>query len=125
MEKGGVSAVDRRGVRLTAVRGTPGRSTWYYSRVLRTAARLTAGPLTESACDDAENPDYVINSLAKPKLTRLSLLRPGGDEGIRTPGLRRAKAALSHLSYIPKINFRGSGPDWIRTSDPCVISTVL
>ena len=27
--------------------------------------------------------------------------RPGGDEGIRTPGLRRAKAALSQLSYIP------------------------
>ena len=24
-----------------------------------------------------------------------------GDEGIRTPGLRRAKAALSQLSYIP------------------------
>ena len=24
-----------------------------------------------------------------------------GDEGIRTPGLRLAKAALSHLSYIP------------------------
>ena len=28
---------------------------------------------------------------------------PGGDEGIRTPGLRRAKAALSHLSYIPSL----------------------
>ena len=27
---------------------------------------------------------------------------PGGDEGSRTPGLRRAKAALSQLSYIPK-----------------------
>jgi hypothetical protein len=25
-----------------------------------------------------------------------------GDEGIRTPGLRRAKAALSQLSYIPR-----------------------
>ena len=24
-----------------------------------------------------------------------------GDEGIRTPDLRRAKAALSQLSYIP------------------------
>ena len=47
-----------------------------------------------------------------------------GDEGIRTPGLRRARAALSHLSYIPGIS-GDSGPDWIRTSDPCVISTVL
>ena len=26
-----------------------------------------------------------------------------GDEGIRTPGLRRAKAALSQLSYIPEL----------------------
>ncbi len=45
-----------------------------------------------------------------------------GDEGARTPGLRLAKAALSQLSYIP--NYL-SGPDWTRTSDPCVISTVL
>ena len=28
-------------------------------------------------------------------------LQPSGDEGIRTPDLRRAKAALSQLSYIP------------------------
>src|SRR5579859_3931221 len=26
---------------------------------------------------------------------------PGGDEGIRTPDLRRAKAALFQLSYVP------------------------
>ena len=52
-----------------------------------------------------------------------AVLSSGGDEGIRTPGLRLAKAALSQLSYIPV--FGGSGPDWIRTSDPCVISTVL
>jgi hypothetical protein len=26
---------------------------------------------------------------------------PGGDRGIRTPGLRDANAALSQLSYIP------------------------
>ncbi len=59
------------------------------------------------------------------KLTRLSYTSgSGGDDGIRTHGLRRAKAALSQLSYIPK-SYRSSGPDWIRTSDPCVISTVL
>ena len=28
-----------------------------------------------------------------------------GDEGIRTPDLRRAKAALSQLSYIPGTAF--------------------
>ena len=30
-----------------------------------------------------------------------AVLSSGGDEGIRTPGLRRARAALSQLSYIP------------------------
>ena len=38
---------------------------------------------------------------------QLLALPPGqsssGDEGIRTPDLRRAKAALSQLSYIPEI----------------------
>jgi hypothetical protein len=29
------------------------------------------------------------------------LVFPGGDEGIRTPDLRRAKAALFQLSYVP------------------------
>ena len=65
----------------------------------------------------------ILSSPSKSILFRTySLL--SGDEGIRTPGLRRARAALSHLSYIPGIS-GDSGPDWIRTSDPCVISTVL
>ena len=37
----------------------------------------------------------------RPVLPILFFLSPCGDEGIRTPGLRRAKAALSQLSYIP------------------------
>ncbi len=32
---------------------------------------------------------------------RLAAGLPGGDEGIRTPDLRRAKAALFQLSYVP------------------------
>ena len=32
----------------------------------------------------------------------------GGDEGTRTPDLLRAREALSHLSYIPKINDQSS-----------------
>ena len=56
-------------------------------------------------------------------LPRLLNLSHSGDEGTRTPDPRLAKAVLSQLSYIPVL--RGSGPDWIRTSDPCVISTVL
>ena len=34
----------------------------------------------------------------------------GGDEGIRTPGLRLAKAALSQLSYIPRQVWSASCP---------------
>jgi hypothetical protein len=35
--------------------------------------------------------------------TRYYILFFGGDKGIRTPDLRRAKAALSQLSYIPSL----------------------
>ena len=38
--------------------------------------------------------------LLRPCFT-LKLIAQSGDEGIRTPDLRRAKAALSQLSYIP------------------------
>ena len=34
-----------------------------------------------------------------------------GDEGIRTPDLRRAKAALSQLSYIPAVGLSGLEPE--------------
>ena len=36
-------------------------------------------------------------------LLRVHFLQLSGDEGIRTPDLRRAKAALSQLSYIPDV----------------------
>ena len=39
--------------------------------------------------------------LSKSKFNTNQLLIPGGDEQIRTAGLRLAKAALSQLSYIP------------------------
>ena len=35
--------------------------------------------------------------------------RPGGDEGARTPDIRLAKAALSQLSYIPKVALGQAG----------------
>jgi hypothetical protein len=39
-----------------------------------------------------------------------------GDEGIRTPDLRRARAALSQLSYIPDVNvLTRCGPFRART----------
>jgi hypothetical protein len=87
------------------------------------AAWLLARPLPR---------DFAILKLLSYRVLRSSFLlhslikaQPGGDEGTRTPDIRLAKAALSHLSYIPRHTLRGSGPDWIRTSDPCVISTVL
>jgi hypothetical protein len=49
-----------------------------------------------------------------------SVLCPGGDEGIRTPDFRLAKAALSQLSYIPE-----GGPSAIRTQDHSLIRGVL
>ena len=47
---------------------------------------------------------------------------PGGDEGIRTPDLCRAKAALFQLSYIPP---NKGGPSWTRTRDLSLIRTAL
>ena len=45
-----------------------------------------------------------------------------GPEEDRTPDLLLAKQALSQLSYRPE---KKTGPKWIRTIDPSVISTVL
>lgn len=64
----------------------------------------------------------------------------GGGKGVRTPGLRLAKPALSQLSYTPFRNKHPSGdsalagvfiakedggPDKIRTCDLPVISRTL
>ena len=50
----------------------------------------------------------------------------GGDKRVRTADLCLARAALSQLSYIPILAAcLLGGHDWTRTSDPCVISTVL
>jgi hypothetical protein len=53
----------------------------------------------------------------------------GGAEEIRTPDLRRAKAALSQLSYGPIIAVTAiivtGGPWWTRTTDLGLIRTAL
>ena len=55
----------------------------------------------------------------------------GGAEGIRTPDLRRAKAALSQLSYGPRarpafnLTARVGGPAWNLTRDLSLIRTAL
>ena len=48
-------------------------------------------------------------------MTGLCVFTYGGDEGDRTPGLGIANAALSQLSYIPKILF--TGPLGLRAED--------
>ncbi len=50
-------------------------------------------------CQKLDTSFVSMLSIQSKKLNPLSL---SGDEGIRTPGLRLAKAALSQLSYIPR-----------------------
>ncbi len=76
-------------------------------------------------------------SIARPRIFTISNLHTsaqvlcafsgGGAEGIRTPDLRRAKAALSQLSYGPWIfpPAARSGPAWNRTRDLSLIRTAL
>lgn len=55
----------------------------------------------------------------------------GGDEGIRTPDLLRAKQALFQLSYAPRQTFDldmlkvTGGSWWTRTTDLCLIRAAL
>ena len=51
-----------------------------------------------------------------PKLRPMLLYRIGGDEQIRTADLRLAKAALSHLSYIPMVGPPGLEPGTLPLS---------
>ena len=50
---------------------------------------------------------------------------PGGAAGIRTPDLRRARAALSRLSYGPSSRRRLGGRAWTRTRDLGLIRAAL
>ena len=122
----------------------PDRSSWTVGRpppdpshtpLLSSARRHPTTPPTHKAAWLLARPlprDLAVLNMLSYRVLRSSFFlhslikaQPGGDEGTRTPDIRLAKAALSHLSYIPRHTLRGSGPDWIRTSDPCVISTVL
>jgi hypothetical protein len=89
-----------------------------YSDDLERIARLdTSRFLTESAQDQA-----TIRLL----LSISSVVNvPGGAAGIRTPDLRRAKAALSRLSYSPSRSASPSGRSWTRTTGLTLIRGVL
>jgi hypothetical protein len=124
-----ISTVDCREVPLTgSVRGTSRPLTCscrqddpaHHRVVIRPCDRAFRASVRLPIRLSNPNPLTFPERLAVLLLTCLQLY---GDDGIRTRGLRRAKAALSHLSYIP-IGW-GNGPDWIRTSDPSLIRTVL
>ena len=61
----------------------------------------------------------------------MAAVAAGGAEEIRTPDLRRAKAALSQLSYGPikpdlgRPTGLSGGPWWTRTTDLGLIRTAL
>ena len=76
------------------------------------STRLTAGskkPTLRSCLFNGLETNYYfcVQSLHSVQSLNPQLL--SGDEGIRTPGLRLAKAALSQLSYIPRQNLQGVG----------------
>jgi hypothetical protein len=65
---------------------------------------------------------------------KVRALRCCGDEGTRTPGLLRAREALSHLSYVPLTRLEpgplalppfACGPFWTRTRDLALIRGTL
>ncbi len=84
---------------------------------LRCQYHLPAVALLSPGLPPCERPQSLARGLPP-----LALILPGGDEGTRTPGLLRAREALSHLSYIP---LRNNGPFWTRTRDLALIRGTL
>jgi hypothetical protein len=71
---------------------------------LSNAGRALAPPARTMSKQPSRLDQSVQSSLVKPR-------SPGGDEGIRTPDIRLAKAALSQLSYVPRMPI-GSRRRW-------------
>jgi hypothetical protein len=69
--------------------------------------KTRARPTTSSPCQPSGlRPAAAAAGIRRPHALHLSMCfrAPGGAAGIRTPDLRRARAALSRLSYGPKIS---------------------
>ena len=103
------------------------------------AARQTLARLLRSAPQAGFEPHASSLDMKKPRCSEAFKI-VGGGKGVRTPGLRLAKPALSQLSYTPFRNKHPSGdsalagvfiakedggPDKIRTCDLPVISRTL
>ena len=89
--------------------GGIGFTAWLSTAGYDIAARHSAGPPINVRACIAKLPVLPNSVASKPCVVEFSLLLgSGGDEGIRTPDIRLAKAALSQLSYIPIT----SGPLW-------------
>jgi hypothetical protein len=101
------SGVDCRGVALKLVRVTPRRSTDGNEVVNFLVTKRQPG--TPPGCYSVSDllSIQMLHSIVNCCSVRLQIisafLRLSGDEGTRTPGLRLAKAALSQLSYIPRV----------------------
>ena len=93
----GQASVERRSMILTQVRSIQPASTLFVFQRDK-STRLTAGSFEPYG--SAEITDLTVCFSSCHSLLHLEL---SGDEGIRTPDLRRAKAALSQLSYIPDV----------------------
>ena len=80
----------------------------YHPSSHKKAARSTGAAYTHYRYNKREKLFYPIQpyllykqQVDPPTVDPPESARHGGDEGIRTPDLLRAKEALSHLSYIP------------------------
>ena len=103
------------------------------TRLLPTEARPTFDRLANESLAAGANilvtpANYSSYLLCKRKTTRLitgQLIQPRDQPllllySIPTPAITCAKSDLAPLTLFPP-----GGPEWIRTTDPCVISTVL
>ena len=97
--QGGQAPVERRSVSLTFTSGalSPFQSYSFFKETIR--------PGSPPGLINRADLPFVLRSgrASCHSLLRVHFLQLSGDEGIRTPDLRRAKAALSQLSYIPDV----------------------
>lgn len=79
-----------------------------------TCRRCSLGkvPQTAAECPVLRAEETTLPSSPQPSTLRSHHpVRVGGDEGIRTPDLLRAREALSQLSYVPPVGLSGLEPE--------------
>ena len=74
---------------------------------------------------DASKQPLVLNLITTDVVLLFDYQKYGGGERDRTDDPLLAKQVLSQLSYTPTGTTIFGGSGWTRTSDPCLIKTVL